>query len=271
MDETPESPGEDPFRSATDALDEQIQAWEQSALDDRFVAETTVLERATRDFVVGVRTAAIAFGRYPYSDRWLLPRFTDDLLESSIAVMALAREGVFNVGRRELRYLLEAVVKYVFVDQQVPGETPLSDRLAFLNDTGKVPRSSVQPVDALAIQMLENPEDLVQAVHSAFGHLSGYTHLSKRQLDERLRQIERGEYTGFESAVTLAAFNRLLVQTYDVVLTLVFEGIGPAFTGDMFVALLDHQPRWRFHRTTFVKRVSHHFDYKVERRNGGSG
>lgn len=271
MEEASTHPSEDPFRAAAEALDERIQAWDESALDDRFVAETKVLERATQDFVIGIRASASAFGRYPYADRWLLPQFIDDLLESSIAIMVLAREGVFNVGRRELRYLLEAVVKHVFVDQQVLGETALSDRLEFLGDTSKVPRSSVQPVDALVIRMLKEPRGLVQAVHSAFGHLSGYTHLSKRQLDERLRRGEQGEYTGFESAATLAAFNRLLVQTYDVTLALVFEGIGPAFTGDLFVALLDDQPQWRFHRTKFVKMISHHFDYKLERRSDGAG
>ena len=55
---------------------------------------------------------------------------------------------------------------------------PLQDRLAFLNDTTKVPRSSVDPVDELTVRMLEEPADLKEAVRSAFGNLSGYTHLS---------------------------------------------------------------------------------------------
>jgi hypothetical protein len=63
--------------------------------------------------------------------RWLPPpassvtaRSADDLLESVMSVVMPAREGVFNVGRRELRYTVEAKVKYVYVDQQLQ-ETPL--------------------------------------------------------------------------------------------------------------------------------------------------
>ena len=68
-------------------------------------------------------------------------------------------------------------------------------------------------------------------------------------------------------AATLVAFNHLLVQTYDVVLVLVFEGIGPSFTGDRFVTAFDSHPQWRFHRTKFVGRMSRHFDQQAERQH----
>ena len=267
MDEVTATSSDDPFRAVAEELEQRVQAWSEAAADDRYVAQTKVLVRATQEFIFAVRAATLAFSRYPHANDWLLPRFVDDFLESSTAVMVLARDGVFNVGRRELRYLLEAAVKHVYVDQQLPGEASLQERLGFLNDTTKVPRSSVDPVDDLTLRLVGPPDELKSAVHSAFGNLSGYTHLSKRQLDERLQRAERGEFSGFESAATLDAFNRLLVQTYDVVLTLVFEGIGSSFTGELFVTLFDDEPRWRFHRTKFVSRVSQHFDYKAERQH----
>lgn len=266
-DATPAVTPDDPFRQSARELEQRIQAWSEAAADDRYAAQAKVLGRATQEFIYAVRAAIVAFSRYPSANEWLLPRFVDDILESSIAIMTLAREGVFNVGRRELRYLLEAVVKHVYVDQQLPGETALRERLEFLNDPTKVPRSSVAPVDDVVLRMVGPSEEFTAAVHSAFGHLSGYTHLSKRQLDERLQRAERGEFIGFESAETLDAFNRLLVQTYDVILALVFEGVGPSFTGDLFVQLLDDEQRWRFRRTKFVSRVSQHFDYKAERQS----
>jgi hypothetical protein len=57
----------------------------------------------------------------------------------------------------------------------------------------------------------------------------------------------------------------LTSQTLDLVLALVFEGIGPSFSGDIIVGVFDENPRWKFHRTRFVGQVSRHFDYKVER------
>lgn len=256
---------DDPFRAVSETPEQRMKEWQETAEGEQYVAQQMALDRITQDFILAVRAATLAFNRYPESNKWLLHRFIDDFLESAIAVLMLARQGVFNVGRRELRYLLEAAVKHVFVDQAVAEESPLEERLAFLNSPRRVPRSSVDPVDHLTIRMLADPASLKATVHSAFGNLSGYTHLSKRQLDERLRRAERGEYGGFESAATLEAFNRLLVQIYDVILALVFEGIGPAFTGDLFVGVFDELPSWRFHKTKFVGTMSLYFNYKTGR------
>ena len=256
---------DDSFRPVSETLEQRMKEWQETPDGERYAAQQTTLDRITQDFILAVHAATTAFTRYPESNKWLFHRFIDDFLESAIAVLTLGRQGVFNVCRRELRYMLEAAVKHVFVDQAVAGATPLEERLAFLNDSRRVPRSSVDPVDHLTIRMLGDPASLRATVHSAFGNLSGYTHLSKRQLDERLRRAERGEYSGFESPATLEAFNRLLVQTYDVILALLFEGIGPAFTGDLFVGVFDDLPRWRFHKTKFVGAMSRFFDYKTER------
>lgn len=78
-------------------------------------------------------------------------------------------------------------------------------------------------------------------------------------------RAERGEHLGFEGPSTLEAFNRLASQTLDLVVVLIFEGIGPAFAGDLFIQLFDDMPEWKFHRTRFTREVSHFFDYKHER------
>jgi hypothetical protein len=46
---------------------------------------------------------------------------------------------------------------------------------------------------------------------------------------------------------------------------LICEGIGPAFTGDLYIQLFDKYPGWKFYRTRFAAQVSSHFDYKVQR------
>lgn len=257
----------DPIAGLAEAQEERILAHENVRNTAEYRSEVNYLDHLTRDFVQGIRLAHFAFTRYPDGREWLLQSFTDDLLESSVSIMALGYQGVFNVGRREMRYMIESAVKYVFVDQQVSGSTPLVDRLAILGDTSRVPRSSIAPVESLVIRMIPDPQELIGAVRSSFGTLSGYTHLSESQLDERLRRAEKGEYTAFESARSLRAFNRAVGQVYDIVLALVFEGIGPAFTGDLFTVAFDEQPKWKFHRGKFVSQISEFFDYKEERKS----
>lgn len=232
---------------------------------DEYQTALTRMWQLTHDFANAVRLAAFAFTRYPSSRSWLLSATTDEVLESSIAVASLVQNGAVNVARRELRYALEVVVKAVYCDQALPGETSLEDRIAWLADTRNVPRSSVKSIDSVALRMIPDPESFRNAVASLYGSLSGYTHVSKTQLEERLRRVARGEYIGFELPRTLRTFNGVLSNAYDVILALVFEGFGPAATGDVFVQVLDDDPTWRLHRGTYIGDISAHFDYKHER------
>jgi hypothetical protein len=84
--------------------------------------------------------------------------------ESALGILWLAHQGIYNVARRELRYLLEAAVKYVYVDEQVAGDTSLDERLAIAADTSRVPRSSVAPVDELAIRLQDDRKAFTDAV-----------------------------------------------------------------------------------------------------------
>lgn len=236
--------------------------WDTSAID----GPQRYLDRLTRDFILGLRAAWLVFTRYPNADTWLRHRSTDEFLESAVGILWLAHQGVFGVGRRELRYLLEAAVKYVYVDEQVPRDAPLAERLAIVADTSRVPRSSVAPVDELEIRMQSDRKAFTDAVKSTFGALSGYVHVSPKQLTERFQRVARGEFVGFEGPVTVEAFARDMARTYDLVLALTLEGIGPSFAGDLFVQVFDDEPDWVFHRSTFVQVASRIFDYKVERR-----
>jgi hypothetical protein len=224
------------------------------------------MDRITRDFVLGLRAAWLVFTRYPHDDRWLRHRSTDEFLESAVGILWLAHQGVFNVGRRELRYLLEAAVKYVYVDEQSPGEAQLAERLAMVEDTSRVPLSSVEPIDAITVRMQSDPKVFRDAVKSTFGALSGYVHVSPKQLRERFRRVARGEVLGFEAPITVEAFARAMLQTYDLILAVVLEGVGPSFAGDLFAQVFDDESNWVFHRSRFVRVVSQSFDYKVKRR-----
>jgi hypothetical protein len=159
-------------------------------------------------------------------------------------------------------------VKFVYVDQQLPGNAPLAERMALLGDTTRVPRSSVDPIDWITIRMLTEPDEFRSAVKSAFGALSGYVHPSNTQVEERLRRAARGEFAGFEGPKIVEIFTRLASETLDLAVVLIFEGVGPAFTDDTYIQLFDDNPKWKFHRTRFAPQVGRFFDYKFERQHG---
>lgn len=257
---------EDPFAAAARELQARIETHEETRSTKRYGDAESHMRRLVQDFVLGLRASWLAVTRDSNSDHSLLHRSMDELLESVIALPTLAQDGMVNVARRELRYLLEATVKYVYVDQQFDAAAPLEERVRFLGDKAKVPRASIRPVDDVVIRMLDDPERLRGAVKQSFSSLSGHVHPSRPALEERLARAERGEYSGFEGPGVLEAFDRLASQTLDVVLVMVFEGIGPSFTGDLFINVFDDNRDWKFHRTKFTAEVSRHFDHKAERR-----
>ncbi len=264
---SPTENSSDPLAEAADALAVKMAEHELDRTGPDFQAATRHTANLVQDFVWAVRTASFYFTRYPDNGKWLIQASIDDLLQSAIAIYSLGRDGIFNTGRRELRYMVECAVKAVYVDESLPGATPLFERISMAGDNSRVPRSSVDVVDLLALRMLDDRDHFKNSVKSAFGKLSGYIHISKQQLDERVKLVERGEFIGFESAATLRVFNEVVRQTFDLILVLVFEGIGPAFTGELFVGVLDARSEWKYHKCRFVREVSAHFDYKTERQS----
>lgn len=237
---------------------------------ERYQAACTRRARLLGDFALALRATWIVSTRDPASPRHLLHNTSDELLESAVAIGLLAEQGIFNAPRRELRFMLDAAVKYVYVEQESPAKAGLRGRSRHLGDTKRVPRSTIEPIKELKLSMLTDPAAFQAAANSAFGALSGYVHPSRPALTERFARVGRGEYSGFETARTLEALNRRIAECLDLVLVLLFHGIGPGFTGDLFVHWLDEQEDWTFHRIRWVAEVSRFFDYKAERqvRNG---
>lgn len=257
----------DPFAAARRQLDADVAAHATVRASKRYHDAQTHLGRLLADCALTLRLSANAFTRYPHAQKWLQQASIDDLLETVVAIPLLVEQGILNTARRELRYLLESLVKFVYVDQQLPGETPLQDRVTFL--AHQVPRSSIDPIDELTLRLVSDPVAFRSAVKQAFAALSGYVHPSQQQIEERLRRAARGEFSGFEGPKVVEAFTKLASQTLDLAVVLICEGIGPNFTGDLYIQLFDEYPRWNFHRTKFAGQVSAQFDYKLERQPVG--
>jgi hydrogenase maturation factor HypE len=108
---------------------------------------------------------------------------------------------------------------------------PLSEKLVFLE--AGVRNSSVSFVDDFRLYQFVNAEnkEFMDSIRSTYSSLCKYVHRSPEQIEEALRQLQRGISPGFETAQELKSLCRELAQLYDLVLVMHFNalGMGPIF------------------------------------------
>jgi hypothetical protein len=112
----------------------------------------------------------------------------------------------------------------------------------------------------------EKPDEANAAILSLYGDLSVYVHAAVPQFQSAMTRERKGESAGMESVSTLNRFDSLAFQVYDLVLVRLFYNIGLSMAGDIFTTVPDDEPKWRFHKAPFVRRMSRCFDCKHERR-----
>lgn len=197
----------------------------------------------------------------------LVIQSTDDLAQSTFAILNLVEEGLINPAKRELRYVIESSVKNLYVDQYAGGLESfpeLTERLAFLK--ANVKPSSIDVRNQLILRALssDNTKQLIDDIYSNYRDCCAYVHVSHEQIEERLKMREKGRSFGFETADELRNIGRLMFRVYDIVLTLYFHGCGLSTTGDIFIHTLDDLTTWKFHKGKYVSLVSTFFNYKYE-------
>jgi hypothetical protein len=132
--------------------------------------------------------------------------------------------------------------------------------------SNKVSKRNVDHIRELLLRLLGTQRDaFIRAVRDAWVKASNYVHLTKAQIDEKLRLRAAGISLGFETTEMLADVATDVHDACSIVVILAFETIGPSFTGDILVGGLDAQDEWPFHASEFVAAVDSHFDYKHER------
>lgn len=197
-----------------------------------------------------------------YLKNSLVVQSTDDLTQSIMAGWLLVEDGLINPAKRELRYVVESCIKYLYADQQFAGKS-LADRVQFLKtiDSSINVRSKLQ----LAAMHEDDARQLVDELQDVYRDCCAYVHVSPSQTMERLTRVECGGGIGFETPDDLRKMARLMFRVYDMALTLYFHGYDLSMTGDVFISALDEQPKWSFHKGKYVRIVSAYYDYKHER------
>ncbi|MBE9155984.1 hypothetical protein IQ265_03930 [Nodosilinea sp. LEGE 06152] len=246
----------------------KVKAQEELVASPTYQSELSFIERMTNDVITLLRLCLMYSGRAgEYSENSLTIRSTDDLAQSILAIWNLVQQGMLNPVKRELRYIIESSVKYLYVDQHTEGIeslAKLSERLTFLETNVN---SSIDVREELKLSAL-HPDDakqFIDEIYDIYRDCCAYVHLSRRQIEERLDMVKRGRSLGFETAKELQKIGRLMFRVYDVALTMYFHGYDLSMTGDIFVEVLDNKPKWKFHKGKYVSVVSSYFDYKHER------
>jgi len=224
------------------------------------------LHEVTHAYMRGVWACYLMSTRsQEWTENSMMFRLVLDTMQSPIAIQSLIETGLHNPARRELRYVLESAVKYLHVDEALP-QAPLPEKLDFLHHG--VPRSSISVIDDVDVSLPAPAMPRFRAdVKDVFKQMSGFVHPSRRQIDAYLRQFDKGSWPGNESVSEAWKMSRLVFRVYDLVLVLLFTGVGPSLAGDIFVHVFDDEPEWKFHKGTHMKQHSQLHDAKHERQS----
>jgi hypothetical protein len=194
----------------------------------------------------------------------LLYYIAQDYIESAISIIALVMEGVHNVVRRELRFLIEASVKVCMVQQRSYASS-IREKIVEFSTQLSSPSVSIKRNIILGLL----PENLrgafIEEVGRVYGLTSRYVHLAPEQILERIAAVDAGRTAGKESAADIKALNLVLSRGLACSLVLLFHSVPSWVAGDWLVEEDGSTNDWYFVGSRFLTGMDSHFDYKSER------
>jgi hypothetical protein len=199
-----------------------------------------------------------------YLDNHLLSYLAQDFIESASAIPLMVGEGIQNVARRELRFVLEAHIKVCFV-QQKDFTQPIIDKLHSYQNVFDSPNISVKRDISLSMLSELSRTSLQEEIGRVYGATSKYVHLSRSQIVERIARVDAGRTAGWESTEDIAQFNVLLSRALAASLVLLFHTVPHYVAGDWFVEPSGASVDWYFSKSQFISEIDAAFDYKDER------
>jgi hypothetical protein len=240
-------------------VDKQITEWKETVEStDEFKAAKKFLDTLTIDLFQTIRALALNSSRANHIyDKQLTNRHFDDLIQSAACIKVLSEAGVQNFIKRELRYLLESTVKNLYVDQKKAGVS-FEEKITYLDE--EVPNSSISVAAELSLPFDEDTnQELISEIKSTYYELCAFVHPSSKQIELLMKDVGNGNYIGMESVKNHTDRNKLILRTYDILLTLHFVGHGKTMSGDLFGDIFLPNPDWKFHKGKYVSRYSSFF------------
>lgn len=265
----------DRIRAIADRRRQRIDQHDQLREDPQFKAAMGRIDRLIMDYGLGLTVIDLMATRWPeFFEQLITLRVKQQFVESMVAAGQSIKEGLHNPARRELRFLLEASIKTLWLDTGSPainGVAPLAavpgtvdEKVAALDDLGKERLGEV--IDSLTFRLMDaaGAETYRQTANSLYGRLSTHVHISSTVIGKDLKGFDKDRDFGFETVGDVNAMADLMRQVLDLALASHFEAFDAGLVGDMFVALFDDMDRWSFRKTPLVSAVSRQFDDKAE-------
>jgi hypothetical protein len=248
---------------------ERVAKHKEEVLDSKqYQADIKYLDDFSWQAIQVIREISIYSTRAKYIyNNFLTINGSDDVMQSILAIRFLVKDGIYNICKREIRYLLEMIVKFLVVDQENARDN-ISFKIQRLSDNSYIPNSSIEVVNRMRTPFTkEVDKQLKDEIKDIFYKACAYVHPSKRQIEEQLDNYSKGAGIGFQTAKMLAENNKLIFRVYDIILTMLFIGFGESMSGYLFIELYDTNPKWKFHKGKYIKQYSDLFNYKFERQH----
>jgi hypothetical protein len=275
-------PNTDPFAERM----KQFLAAQQKRIDDHnamregrpYQDAIALVDRLIVEYGLGINAIELAATRDPgLFEEQITLRIKQHFVQSMIAASSMIKEGLHDPAKREMRFLVEASVKSLWLDSGCPAiqkskvEEPrpvlsgVAEKVAALDGLGRERFSAV--VDSLKFGLLDGAAaDLYrQTAKSLFSKLSTTTHISSRDVARDLSNFDKGRHFAFETVADVNAITALLKQVLDFALASHFEAFDHDLVGDIFEPPI--AKRWSFLKTPLVSAIDRHFDYKAERQS----
>lgn len=224
-------------------------------------------DRIVRSFLAGLSFIIKDTARdSSFRDEHLLSYLGQDILQSAISITSLATEGLLNVAKRELRFLLEASIKIAFVQQQSYRSSTREKIEAFDRELSS---HKLTIKNNLRLGLL--PEALrgsfVEEIGRINGLVSGYVHLTPQQMLESIAAADAGVTSGKERPEDVVALNVIVSRVMAASLVMLFHSVPGSIAGDWLVEPNGDTIDWYFVGSRFIAGMDSEFDYKHERQD----
>jgi hypothetical protein len=193
-------------------------------------------------------------------------RMIDDITQSVISIEIIAKQGIVNTCRRELRYLIELSIKSCLIVNNTTKqifEEQIDEYEKLLNS------SNINPINSLSFGYLkpDYEDEFKTEVKRLYGYLCKYSHSSSHQILERLARAEMGRTIGFEGLQELKELNNDIERVFAVVLVMIFHSVAQYVIGDFMVEPNGETVSWYFSKSRYINIIDQQFDYKHERQS----
>lgn len=234
---------------------------------DHLVKEVGQTEQICMEFARGVVFLALDNSRDPTFPRnHLLACIADDFLETAVTLSIMAREGIHNACRRELRSLLEMSIKLAFV-QQASVASSTEEKMTLFRRELDSPSISLRKRINLSLLPEPQREPFCEHVGRLYGESSNYVHLTTIQVQRKLEQIDSGRKSGVETLEEVVALNHEIHRNLAAAFVFVSHSVPSFAVGDLFLSPDGLSHIWQLGTDKYIAYLDEHFDYKHERQS----